>query len=86
MMEKGKRVFITNSIPSNAMEGWVQQVAQRSEQAVDWHFFGGRAVVMTLGDPEVVRTAIIDLLPEHDKLQFEACGRDPHWRSSHMFL
>lgn len=72
VFEDGEPVFLTWSIPSNAMEGWVKKVAEKSGQRVDWHFFGGRAVVKALGDLKAVRAAIEELLPEHDALYFKA--------------
>ena len=66
--ERGEYVFTTHSIPSNAMEGWVKQVAEKSGQRVDWHFVGGRAVVKALGDIGKVMDAIRELMPEHDRL------------------
>lgn len=68
ILEHGESVFMTHSIPSNAMEGWVKQVAAKSGQPVDWHFFGGRAIVKTTGSVDAVRAAIEALLPEHDAL------------------
>jgi hypothetical protein len=69
VFNKGKHVFTTHTIPSNAMEGWVKQVAERSGQRVDWHFVGGRAIVKALGDIPKVEQAIQDLMPEHDRLK-----------------
>lgn len=71
----GQVVLVTHTIPSNAMERWVKQVAELSGQRVDWSFFGGRAVVRALGDLERVKAAIQQLMPEHDHLQREACKR-----------
>lgn len=65
---------MTNSIPSNAMERWVKKVAKKSARPVDWHFVGGRAVVLTTGDKKVVTEAINKLLPEHDRLFRKAVG------------
>ena len=70
--KNGEVVFITNTIPSNAMEGWVRKVAELSGQRVDWHFFGGRAVVKALGNIGKVLEAIEELRPLHDQLYFEA--------------
>jgi len=67
IFKNGKAVFMTHSIPSNAMERWVKMVAEKSGQPVDWSFSGGRAVVKTTGDVMVVRAAIKALLPEHDE-------------------
>ncbi len=71
----GEQVFVTDTIPSNAMEGWVKQVAELSGQPVDWHFVGGRAEVLALGDITRVKAAILDLLPEHDRLRQAAIDR-----------
>ena len=35
---------------SNAVENWVKAVAKRSRVEVDWHYSGGRAQVLYLGD------------------------------------
>lgn len=64
----GRVMFITNSIPSNAMERWVKEVASISGQRVDWSFFGGRAVVRALGDLGLVHDALAQLKPKHDDL------------------
>jgi hypothetical protein len=72
ILKNGKPVFMTHSIPSNAMEGWVKMVAEKSGQKVDWHFVGGRAVVLTTGDVGVVAATIVTLLPEHDALYKKA--------------
>lgn len=66
IFENGTPVFMTHTIPSNAMEKWVRQVAELSKQPVDWHFSGGRAIVLTTGDVEVVKRAITDLFHAHD--------------------
>ena len=68
IFDEGVQVFVTSTIPSNAMEGWVRQVAERSGQPVDWHFAGGWAEVLALGDIERVKSAIAALMPEHDRL------------------
>lgn len=65
---RGELVFQTDTIPSNAMEKWVKQIAEQSGQQVDWHFAGGRARVLALGDVKKVKQTIVDLLPEHDLL------------------
>lgn len=71
---KGTHVFTTHSISSNAMEKWVKKVAKLSGQPVDWHFYGGRAAVLALGDLKKVKEAITALMPEHDNLYKEACN------------
>ncbi len=73
--KSGEVVFVTNTIPSNAMEQWVRAVAKESGQPVDWHFVGGRAVVLALGNTLRVKVAIRTLLPEHDALFRIACKK-----------
>ncbi len=54
---------------SNAVERWVQQVAKTANAQVDWHYSGGRANVLHLGDTESrqrVLQAINDLEGELD--------------------
>lgn len=72
IFKNGVEVFTTSTIPSNAMERWVRQVAEKSEQMVDWHFDGGWVRVLALGDIEKVKGAIAALMPEHDRLYQEA--------------
>lgn len=69
VFENGAEVFRTDTIPSNAMARWVRSVAELSGQRVDWHFVGGRARVVALGDLDKVRGAIHQLMPEHDRLR-----------------
>lgn len=75
VFQNGEQVFSTNTIPSNAMEGWVKKVAEKSGQKVDWHFVGGSAVVLALGDIDKVNSAIAELMPEHDRLYEEAVAK-----------
>lgn len=72
--QNGTPVFRTDTIHSFDLEPWVQKVAALSGQPVDWHFAGGRAIVLALGDLEKVRAALRELLPEHDALWRAACG------------
>jgi hypothetical protein len=48
--EKGTPICIIAGPKAADIESWVQQIAQTTEQKVDWHFVGGRAVVKYLGD------------------------------------
>jgi len=75
IFKTGIQVFKTNTIPSNAMEGWVKKVAELSGQRVDWHFAGGIAVVLALGDITKAKNAIQELMPEHDRIYKIACER-----------
>lgn len=67
--KNGTLVFVSHTIGSAQMERWVKKVAEKSEQQVDWHFAGGRACVLALGDLQRVRDTILEMLPEHDALQ-----------------
>lgn len=75
IFKNGECVFVTSTIPSNAMEGWVKHVAEISGQRVDWHFVGGRARVLALGDIEKVKLTIEALMTEHDRLYQKALQR-----------
>jgi len=75
IFSEGVQVFMTDTIPSNAMEYWVKQVAEISGQPVDWHFAGSRARVLALGDIERVQAVIAALMPEHDLLRRVALDR-----------
>jgi hypothetical protein len=68
----GELMLITDTVPSNAMEQWVRKVAERSGQRVDWHFAGGRACVVALGDLRAVCAAIEELKPELDQVRERA--------------
>ncbi len=45
------------------VEPWVQQVATRSGQRVDWHYSGGVAHVLVLGDHAAAMAAVDELEP-----------------------
>lgn len=40
------------------IEEFVKSVARETGTATDWHYCGGRALVLTLGDRDTVRAAI----------------------------
>ena len=61
ILRNGEVVFKTDTIPSNAMEDWVREVAQKSGQRVDWCYQGGIAFVLALGDIDAVKRAIDSL-------------------------
>lgn len=54
---------------SNAVERWVQAVAKKANAQVDWHYSGGIAQVLHLGDEASrmrVEAAITELAPTLD--------------------
>lgn len=57
--------------PSKPTEAWVQKVAAESGQRVDWHYSGGYANVLFLGDYAKVRAAVEKLLPELTAIKAE---------------
>ncbi len=64
ILENGTVVLLAHSIPSNAMESKVKEIAELSEQRVDWNFVGGHAVVKALGNLDKVYQAISKLRHE----------------------
>lgn len=74
---QGVVVFVTHSISPYAIEKWVKKLAGISQQPVDWHYVGGRAVIKALGDLHRVRSAVRELMPEHDAAFAEALGETP---------
>jgi hypothetical protein len=68
IFKKGQGVCILGG-RSNAVERWVQAVAKKANAQVDWHYSGGRANVLHLGDRESyqrVLNAIEELKSELD--------------------
>ena len=51
IFQKGSTVCVLSG-RSNAIEQWVKSVAAKANAQVDWHFSGGRANVLHLGDEE----------------------------------
>jgi len=51
IFQKGSPIVILDAA-SNAAENWVQTVAKKAKARLDWHYSGGRAQVLHLGDEE----------------------------------
>ncbi len=49
IFKNGRGVCVVDG-SSNAVERWVQAVAKQADALVDWHYSGGRANVLHLGD------------------------------------
>jgi hypothetical protein len=58
IMNHGTVVHITETYGANHFESLIQQVALETNTRTDWHYVGGRAVVLTLDDPTKVKEAI----------------------------
>lgn len=65
VFKDGSAVCVLNA-RSKAAEAWVQAVAQESGQRVDWHYSGGRANVLFIGDHAKVVAAVHKLAPSLD--------------------
>ena len=73
--ENGTRVFLTHTISAKDVEKWVKAVAEKSGQKVDWHYVGGRAVILALGDLEKVYDALSALRRMHDEMYRKASAK-----------
>ncbi len=62
IFDNGQVVAITGDLSKEELERICQEITKGWDQPTDWHFAGGRGVILTLGDPAVVRT----LLPKID--------------------
>ena len=70
IFKKGRGVCVVDG-SSNAVERWVQSVAKKANAQVDWHYSGGRANVLHLGDDES-RQRVLNAMNE---LEGELKGR-----------
>ena len=64
VFEKGTPVLMVASVPQPMFEIWVQLVAARSGQQVDWSQYAGRQAVKALGDIPKARAMLDQLRPE----------------------
>lgn len=62
IFEKGRGVCVIDG-SSNAVERWVQSVAKKANAQVDWHYSGGRANVLHLGD-DASRQRVLNVIHE----------------------
>lgn len=61
IFKNGTSVMTADTGPTGGchiFEEWVVAVAKKSGQPVDWHYSGGIAQVLALGDLEAVRVAM----------------------------
>jgi len=70
IFKKGKGVCIVDG-SSNAVERWVRRVAEKAKTKVDWHYSGGRANVLHLGN-KASRQRVLEVIEE---LEHELDGR-----------
>lgn len=69
----GEHIMTIADVPSEKIEEWVVKVRKESKQKVDWHFVGGRACVLYLGNKGRVVQAI------HNHLE-ELTAMTTYWR------
>jgi len=69
IFKNGKGVCVVDGSP-NAVENWVQSVAKEADAQVDWHYSGGRANILHLGDDES-RQRVLSVI---DELESELDG------------
>lgn len=62
IFDKGKGICVVDG-RSNAVERWVQSVAKKANAQVDWHYSGGRANVLHLGD-DASRQRVLNAINE----------------------
>jgi hypothetical protein len=62
IFKKGEGVCVVYS-SSNVVEKWVRSIAKKANAKVDWHFSGGRANVLHLGDA-VSRQRVMNAIEE----------------------
>ncbi len=58
VFENGVHICTIGGPSAAELEAWIRLVRVLSQQNVDWHFIGGRAVVKFLGDGNIVRRVI----------------------------
>ena len=63
IFKKGRSICTIDAC-SHRAEVWVQSVAEKSGQKVDWHYTGGIGNVLYLGDYNRILTAVEKLLPQ----------------------
>ena len=76
IFQKGQPVVLLNA-GSNEAEKWVQSVARKANARVDWHYSGGIAQVLHLGDIESrarVEAVIDKLAPKLKGRILRRCG------------
>lgn len=70
---KGECVFLIWALPGEVVEAWVRKIARCSGQRVDWHWYGGKARVLALGNLDKVYEAIDALKSELEPHARKVC-------------
>lgn len=69
--EKGTPICLLAGPPAKDIEAWVKAIAKKTDQRVDWHFVGGRAVVKFLGKPKGALKVIDEITKTLPRLRAE---------------
>lgn len=75
IFEKGTGVCVVEG-PSNAVENWVQKIAKAAEAQVDWHYSGGLANVLHLGDEKSRQRVLQTIKDLEGELNGTICSVD----------
>lgn len=67
IFNNGHTVFVLSGWEKDKIEEWVKEVASHSGEKVDWHYSGGKANILGLGDLEKIRNTIKEMLPALNK-------------------
>jgi hypothetical protein len=61
VFKNGTPIFCATTGPTGGchlFEAWIVKIREASKQQVDWHYSGGRAQVLYIGDADAIRTAV----------------------------
>jgi hypothetical protein len=77
-ISSGKFIFATHGIPKKELNDWVVKLAEKSGQDIAWFGIGPMYVigVSPIGDMDLVKWAITELMDEHNQLYIESMQRE----------
>jgi hypothetical protein len=61
IFKTGKQVAIIAGGSAKLIDRFVRELAEYCDQPVDWHYVGGRGVILTTGNVTLVRNAMREL-------------------------
>ncbi len=75
----GTLVFVTHTISAAMTEEWIRRIRESGAGfKIDWHYSGGRARVLVLGDMAAARQAIYSQRPVHDRMMYQTLTSGNH--------
>lgn len=57
--KNGKHIITISGGSAKLIQRFVDELADYSDQPIDWHYFGGTGVILTTGDVSKVREALM---------------------------